>query len=51
MRILNKNNFIRTHQGLGKTPAEEAELCIPPGRNRLLDLIFFDFSDYWDCAA
>lgn len=44
-------NFIRTHQGLGRTPAEEAELDIPLGRNRLLDLIFFDFSDYRDCAA
>lgn len=34
-------NFVRTHQGIGKTPAEGAELGIPLGRNRLMDLIFF----------
>lgn len=44
-------NFVRTHQGLGKTPAEEAELDVPLGRNRLLDLIFFDFSEYWHYTA
>jgi len=32
-------NFVRTHQGLGKTPAEEAEIPLPIiGRNRLLHL-------------
>jgi len=34
-------NFVRTHQGLDRTPAEEAELDVPLGRNRLLDLIIF----------
>jgi len=34
-------NFVRTHQGLGRTPAEEAELLLPLGRNRLLRLIRF----------
>lgn len=34
-------NFVRTHQGLGKTPAEEAEIALPLGRNRLLHLIIF----------
>ncbi len=37
-------DFVRTHMGLGKTPAEEAELKIPLGRNRLLDLITFSSS-------
>jgi len=38
-------NFVRTHQGLGKTPAEAAELGLHLGRNRLLNLIkFFCFS-------
>ena len=32
-------NFVRTHQGLGKTPAEAAELDLHLGRNRLLDII------------
>jgi len=38
-------NFVRTHQGLGKTPAEAAELDLYLGRNRLLNLIkiFFVF--------
>ena len=34
-------NFVRTHQGIGKTPAEEAELNLDLGRNGLLNLIFF----------
>jgi transposase-like protein len=34
-------NFVRTHQGIGKTPAEEAELDLALGRNKLLKLIFF----------
>lgn len=34
-------NFVRTHQSIGKTPAEEAGLNIGLGRNRLLSLIFF----------
>jgi transposase-like protein len=34
-------DFVRTHQGLGKTPAEEAEIILPLGRNRLLQLIYF----------
>ena len=38
-------NFVRTHQGLGKTPAEAAELDLHLGRNRLLNLIkIFCFS-------
>ena len=36
-------NFVRTHQGLGKTPAEAAELDLYLGRNRLLNLIKFFF--------
>ena len=36
-------NFVRTHQGIGKTPAEEAELSLPLGRNKLLSLIKFFF--------
>lgn len=32
-------NFVRTHQGLKRTPAEAAEIDIELGRNRLLDLI------------
>ena len=34
-------NFVGTHQGIGKTPAEEVELNLDLGRNRLLNLIFF----------
>jgi hypothetical protein len=34
-------NFIRTHQGICKTPAEDAELNLPLGRNKLLNLINF----------
>jgi len=34
-------DFVRTHQGLGKTPAEEAEIDISLGKNRLLTLIKF----------
>jgi len=34
-------NFVRTHQGIGKTPAEEAEIPLSLGRNRLLQLIHF----------
>lgn len=33
-------NFVRVHQGLGKTPAEEAELDFKLGRNKLLHLIY-----------
>jgi hypothetical protein len=34
------NNFVDPHQQLnGKTPAEEAEIKIPLGRNKLLGLI------------
>ena len=38
-------NFIRTHQGIGKTPVEEAELNLQLGRNKLLNFIkiFFVF--------
>lgn len=37
------HNFINPHSGLqGKTPAEAAEIKLPLGRNRLLDLI-----KYW----
>jgi transposase-like protein len=32
-------NFVRTHQGLKRTPAEAAEIDLGLGRNRLLDLI------------
>jgi len=32
-------NFVRTHQGLGKTPAEATELDLHLNRNRLLNLI------------
>jgi len=32
-------NFVRTHQGIGKTPAEKAELNLLLGRNKLLNLI------------
>ncbi len=32
-------NFVRTHMGLGKTPAEEAGLKVSLGNNRLLNLI------------
>lgn len=32
-------NFVRTHLGLGKTPAEEAGIKLRLGSNRLLDLI------------
>ena len=32
-------NFVRTHQGLERTPAEVAELALGLGGNRLLDLI------------
>jgi transposase-like protein len=32
-------NFVRTHQGLGKTPADEAELKLQLGNNKLLGLI------------
>jgi hypothetical protein len=32
-------NFVRTHQGLGKTPADEAGLKMPLDNNRLLNLI------------
>lgn len=36
------HNFVNPHQGLkGKTPAEAAEIKIPLGRNKLLDLIKF----------
>ena len=34
-------NFVRTHQGIGKTPAEAADLSVGLGRNKLLSLIFF----------
>jgi len=34
-------NFVRTHQSIGKTPAEEAEIPLSLGRNRLLQLIHF----------
>ncbi|MDW7727186.1 MAG: hypothetical protein SCH70_08780 [Candidatus Methanoperedens sp.] len=34
-----KNNFVRTHLELGKTPAEEAGLKVPLSNNRLLNLI------------
>ena len=34
-------NFVRTHQGIGKTPAEEAGLNLRLGRNKFLDLIIF----------
>jgi len=37
-------DFVRTHQGIGKTPAEEAEIILPLGRNRLLSLINFFLS-------
>ena len=40
-------NFVRTHQGIGKTPAEEAGLDIPLGRNKLLHLIFFLLYQYF----
>lgn len=34
------HNFVNPHQGLkGKTPAEAADVKLPLGRNRLLDLI------------
>lgn len=32
-------NFVRTHQGLKRTPAEAAGIDLGLGRNRLLDLI------------
>ncbi len=32
-------NFVRTHLGLGKTPADEAGLMMPLGNNKLLNLI------------
>lgn len=32
-------NFVRTHQGLERTPAEAAGIDLGLGRNRLLDLI------------
>jgi hypothetical protein len=32
-------NFVRMHQGIGKTPAEEAGLNLSLGRNKLLNLI------------
>ena len=32
-------NFVRTHQGLKRTPAEAAEIDLGLARNRLLDLI------------
>jgi len=32
-------NFVRTHQGLKRTPAEAAEIDLGLGKNRLLDLI------------
>jgi hypothetical protein len=32
-------NFVRTHQGLGKTPADEAGLKMSLDNNRLLNLI------------
>lgn len=34
-------NFIRPHQGIGKTPAEEAGLNLELGRSKLLNLIYF----------
>lgn len=34
------HNFVNPHSGLkGKTPAEAAEIKLPLGKNRLLDLI------------
>lgn len=36
------HNFVNPHQGLkGKTPAEAAEIILPLGRNKLLDLILY----------
>ncbi len=32
-------NFVRTHLGIGKTPADEAGLMMPLGNNKLLNLI------------
>ena len=34
-------NFVRTHQSINTTPAVVAELDLPLGRNKLLDLIIF----------
>ena len=39
-------NFVRTHQGIKRTPAEKAGLNLDLGRNRLLDLIFFVLLSY-----
>ncbi|MGF3585494.1 MAG: hypothetical protein ACQXXD_07280, partial [Thermoplasmatota archaeon] len=36
-------NFVRTHQSIEKTPAEEAEIPLSLGRKRLLQLIQFFF--------
>ena len=40
-------NFVRPHQGLGRTPAEAAECNIPVGRNRLLGLISYAAANYF----
>lgn len=43
-------NFVRTHQGIGRTPAEESGLNLSLGKNRLLSLIiFFIFFYYVVC--
>ena len=34
-------NLVRTHQGLGTTPAEAADIRLPLGQNRFLALIYF----------
>jgi len=39
-------NFVRTHQGIKRTPAEKAGLNLDLGRNRLLNLIFFVLLSY-----
>lgn len=44
-------NFVRTHQGISKTPAEEAELNLDLGRNRLLNLIFFRPNSWFACQS
>ena len=33
-------NFIRVHQGIGKTPIEQAGINLNLGKNKWLDLIY-----------
>ena len=40
-------NFVRPHQGIGKTPAEAAECNISVGRNRLLGLISYAAANFF----